>query len=116
MTTSAAMAKSAIVALIAFTNLSLPAYITTGNREHGLRQAVCSDLVRARHYLRKHRQNSGSFPPSEEGIQVLSHQLKDPRGHDYIYRFPATKGLRKYDLFSPGPDGKKDTADDDWGE
>jgi general secretion pathway protein G len=35
----------------------------------------------------------------------------DPWNTPYIYRFPGTNG-KPYDLFSCGPDGIPDTADD----
>lgn len=36
---------------------------------------------------------------------------KDPWGRPYVYRFPGTKNVDGYDLFSTGPDGVE-SADD----
>lgn len=46
---------------------------------------------------------------------INTHMPKDAWRHDYVYRCPGTKDPNSYDLFSAGPDGKPDTADDDWG-
>jgi general secretion pathway protein G len=52
-------------------------------------------------------------PVPSRWYQLLSEVPKDPWGHDYIYRCPGQTGdYRSYDLFSAGPDGVPDTADD----
>ena len=38
---------------------------------------------------------------------------KDPWGTDYRYTFPGAHNPDSYDLFSPGPDGKEGTEDDE---
>lgn len=38
--------------------------------------------------------------------------LKDPWGHEYIYKFPGEFNKDGYDLSSAGPDGQPDTDDD----
>ena len=46
--------------------------------------------------------------PAEE----IEKQLKDPWGHPYQYFCPGKHHLDSYDLFSFGPDGQPNTADD----
>jgi type II secretion system protein G len=69
----------------------------------------------------------GRFPTTAEGIAALitrpvadskNHKQpyisgipKDPWDHPYIYRSPGVGG-KDFDLFSAGPDGRPDTADD----
>jgi general secretion pathway protein G len=36
----------------------------------------------------------------------------DPWGHPYVYRFPAVRSTNDYDLYSRGPDGVGESADD----
>ena len=38
--------------------------------------------------------------------------LKDPWGHKFVYRFPGLHNPGSFDVFSCGPDGTPDTADD----
>jgi len=38
--------------------------------------------------------------------------LKDPWGHEYIYRCPGAHNPDRYVLYSMGPDGKDGTPDD----
>jgi general secretion pathway protein G len=70
----------------------------------------------------------GRFPSTEEGLEALVTQPAsldgwhgayiekgvpdDPWGHPYIYRCPGQHTGVDYDLFSAGPDGQENTADD----
>ena len=77
--------------------------------------------------------DNGVFPTMEQGVEALIARPSggalpnwkgpylappiirvDPWGHPYIYKFPGTKSLNGYDLYSPGPDGI-DGDDDDIG-
>jgi general secretion pathway protein G len=77
--------------------------------------------------------DNGVFPTMEQGLEALIARPSggalpnwkgpylappiirvDPWGHPYIYKFPGTKSLNGYDLYSPGPDGI-DGDDDDIG-
>jgi general secretion pathway protein G len=83
--------------------------------------------------LKLYESMNGFFPTTEQGLralvekpqippdpsrwyQLLPELSKDPWENDYVYRCPGTKHPESYDLFSPGPDHKPDTKDDDWGE
>jgi general secretion pathway protein G len=84
------------------------------------------DLLMISTQLNLYESLSGKYPTTEQGLRALVerpttgpvpdrwYQLfrelpKDPWGHTYFYRCPA--GIT-YDLFSAGPDGVPDTADD----
>ena len=92
-----------------------------------------ADIQAINTQLRQYKAANGFYPTTEQGLQALvmqpaadpppSHwrQLfqelpKDPWGNDYVYVCPGKKKSGAYDLFSAGPDGIADTADDDWGE
>ncbi|EIQ00262.1 general secretion pathway protein G [Opitutaceae bacterium TAV1] len=80
--------------------------------------------------LTQYRIHMGTYPSTEEGLQALivdpgtkagrwkgpyleSAKLPvDPWKRPYQYRYPGTKNPRGYDVFSMGPDGQPDTADD----
>jgi general secretion pathway protein G len=93
---------------------------------------VQADVQAIKTQLQLYESMNGFYPTTEQGLQALVtqpqndprpmrwYQLfrelpKDPWGSDYIYRCPGQKSPDSYDLFSPGPDRKGDTADDDWG-
>lgn len=79
--------------------------------------------------LLSYKQNVGRYPSTEEGLRALitapestSGKWRGPyiRGKDvpldpwkkpYQYRFPGTKNIGSYDLYSWGPDGTE-SADD----
>lgn len=44
--------------------------------------------------------------------QLLTELPVDPWGHAYQYRYPGVHNQSKFDVFSMGPDGQPDTADD----
>jgi general secretion pathway protein G len=73
--------------------------------------------------------HNGAFPSTEQGLVALIAQPSDspnwkgpylappiirvdPWGHPYIYKFPGTKSLNGYDLYSAGPDGVEGDDDD----
>jgi general secretion pathway protein G len=93
---------------------------------------VQADVQAIKTQMQLYESMNGFYPTTEQGLQALVtqpqndprpmrwYQLfrelpKDPWGSDYIYRCPGQKNPDSYDLFSPGPDRKADTADDDWG-
>jgi general secretion pathway protein G len=93
---------------------------------------VQADVQAIKTQLQLYESMNGFYPTTEQGLQALVtqpqndprpmrwYQLfrelpKDPWGSDYIYRCPGQKNPDIYDLFSPGPDRKADTVDDDWG-
>ncbi|HEX8078565.1 MAG TPA: type II secretion system major pseudopilin GspG [Chthoniobacterales bacterium] len=95
--------------------------------------AVRVDIQTIKTQLKLYESLNGFLPTTEQGLnalvaqptteprptkwyQLLKHEPRDPWGSLYIYRRPGRKDPATYDLFSPGPDRKPDTADDDWGE
>jgi general secretion pathway protein G len=93
---------------------------------------VQADIQGIATQLKLYRSMNGFFPTTEQGLralvlmpatspqpsrwyQLFSDVPKDPWQNEYIYRCPGTRHPDGYDLFSPGPDHKPDTKDDDWG-
>ena len=74
--------------------------------------------------LESYKSVHGNYPSTQEGLAALLQPLprtqqaplktlaKDPWGQDYNYRFPGQKNRGSYDIWSSGPDGKNNTADD----
>lgn len=69
----------------------------------------------------------GRYPTTEEGLQALlvapagaegwrgpyiESLPKDPWAHDYVYKCPGVRNTERYDISSPGPNGKDGDADD----
>ena len=65
-------------------------------------------------------QKSGKLPSQSAGLQALKSaglvrtedEVTDAWGQPLIYMIPAKRGGDKYDLWSKGPDGEENTADD----
>ena len=91
------------------------------------------DLQVIRTALRTYKMVNGNYPSTQEGLMALATRPvapqssvtflpgvskipKDPWHNDYVYRCPGRINRDSYDLFSAGPDGMADTADDDWGK
>lgn len=82
--------------------------------------------------LVSYRRDMGNYPTTAEGLQALitAPSTKtdrwqgpyleakggklplDPWGQPYVYRYPGTRNVGGYDLYSKGPDNQPDTADD----
>jgi general secretion pathway protein G len=107
-------------------------YKLKGNIEYAKRARIEADVQGINTQLKLYESMNGFFPSTEQGLQALvvqpdtdpkpsrwyqlySERPKDPWQSDYIYRCPGIKNPNGFDLFSPGPDRKPDTADDDWG-
>ena len=88
-----------------------------------------SDLMVVSTCLDMYKLTGGGYPTTEQGLKALVEKPAvapipqqwarimqkmpvDPWGHLYQYRFPGKKDPTKYELFSLGPDGVADTADD----
>ena len=54
----------------------------------------------------------GSRPAPQNWRPFLKKSLLDPWGNPYHYRRPGTKDKGGFDVYSAGPDGQPDTADD----
>jgi general secretion pathway protein G len=104
-----------------------------GNQtEYSKHIKVSGDIQGIGTQLKLYHSVNGFFPTTDQGLRALvktpsaspqprrRYQLlqdvpNDPWQNEYIYRCPGTKHPDGYDLFSPGPDHKPDTKDDDWG-
>ena len=92
-------------------------------------QKVNADLLTFKELLADYQLDNGILPTTEQGIQVLwarptqdplpSHwralldqETKDPWGNAYQFQNPGKHNPDRYDVWSMGPDGKTDTADD----
>lgn len=104
---------------------------TSGRRHLDARPIFASDEVQVRlpAALEKFKSDCDRYPSEEEGLNALVMQPKkislgnwrgpyvtmvpeDPWGHPYVYRFPGIHNTNAYDLYSRGPDGEENTADD----
>jgi general secretion pathway protein G len=90
---------------------------------------VDSDINQILTQLQMYEVSNGTYPSTAQGVQALVERPAgepqprkwrplmeqvplDPWGHQYLIRNPATKSKARIDLYSPGPDGQPDTADD----
>lgn len=120
-----------VVTIIALL-LGAAIYKLGGNVEYSRHVRISSDVQGINTQLKLYESMNGFFPTTEQGLQALVvqpstdpqpsrwYQLykelpKDPWNSTYIYLNPGRKNPNGYDLYSPGPDRKPDTADDDWG-
>jgi general secretion pathway protein G len=120
-----------VVTIIALL-LGAAIYKLGGNVEYARHIRVAADIQGINTQLGLYESMNGFYPTTEQGLQALVTQSntdpkptrwyqlykelpKDPWTSDYIYRCPGLKNPNGYDLFSPGPDRKPDTADDDPG-
>lgn len=72
--------------------------------------------------LKLYRLDTGSYPTTEQGLDVLmvatgkgpylEKTPLDPWRNKYQYRFPGVHRPTSYDLFSMGHDGREGTEDD----
>jgi general secretion pathway protein G len=93
------------------------------------KQKARADILAFREALATYQLDCGSLPTTEQGLSALwskptvepipaqwhsqlDEEVKDPWGHPYQYRNPGKHNPDKYDVFSMGPDGLPDTADD----
>jgi len=114
-----------IIALL----MGMVIYQLTGINETAQKQKVQSDLLGFKEMLAAYQLESGTLPTTEQGLSVLwtkptiepipqhwramlEEETKDPWGHSYQYRNPGKHNPDRYDVFSLGPDGLPDTADD----
>jgi general secretion pathway protein G len=121
-----------VVSIIAVL-MSVAIFKIKGNLDVSKRVAVQSDIQSVGTQLKLYETLNGFLPTTEQGLQAMITppvteprptrwtQLfdslpKDPWRSDYVYLNPGRKNPNGYDLYSPGPDRKADTADDDWGQ
>lgn len=90
---------------------------------------VESDFKSFESGLAMYKLNGGTFPSTQQGLkalvekptstpvprrwaQVLDKVPLDPWSAPYGYRFPGKKRANEFEIFSIGPDGMENTADD----
>lgn len=100
-----------------------------GNKEKADKQKAVSDIVALENALDMYKLDNHRYPTTEQGLQSLIAESKnDPRptnynADGYIKRLPADPWGNEYllvspgdhgniDVFSAGPDGEANTADD----
>jgi general secretion pathway protein G len=101
----------------------------TGVLDKGKDKRVKADITTFAAALGSYEMANGVLPSTEQGLMSLVEKptsrpvpqswtpcMKklqlDPWLNPYIYRRPASKDKGPYDLYSAGPDGLPDTADD----
>lgn len=124
-----------ILVVLAIIGLLVGVLVTKSDKIFGRSQtAVAGIFVRnsASVPLLGYRRDMGDYPSTQEGLQALvtapasraeswhgpymdapgGRLPVDPWGEPYQYRYPGTKNVGGYDLYSKGPDKQPDTADD----
>jgi general secretion pathway protein G len=88
-----------------------------------------SDIQRISVALTAYEAGAGRPPSTDQGLDALVNKPTkgiipdkwhayldelptDPWKQPYHYRYPATKSKKQYDIWSVGPDGQDNTADD----
>jgi general secretion pathway protein G len=94
--------------------------------EEAKKKIAKGDIANIEMALRLYRLHHGNYPSTEQGLKVLLQPPQtddwnepylekaavDPWGNPYKYQNPGTHNPRRFDLWSPGPDGESDTGDD----
>jgi len=110
--------KGVLFLIVALGTVSVPVYRLGGQFAFRRHQQITADIRDLDLALRNHVRVRGEYPSS---LQVLVEQGElqrlpaDPWKQAYVYRVSAARSPHGFDLFSAGPDGIPDTADDDWG-
>lgn len=101
----------------------------TGVLDSGKKTRVKGDLTTITAALRSYETDNMFLPSSEQGLAALTEKpssrpapanwtlklkkpLLDPWGNPYHYRRPGAKDKGGFDVYSAGPDGIADNADD----
>ncbi len=104
-------------------------YQLTGVMDSGRLKRANADLATISSALRAYEVNAGFLPSTEQGLnalverpsarpapaswtQVMKKLPMDPWGNKYNYRKPGSHDKGGFDVYSSGPDGLPDTADD----
>ena len=92
-------------------------------------KVAIADIAGLKEMLAAYQLESGNLPTTEQSLKalvtrptvepipqhwraMLEKESIDPWGHPYGYRNPGKHNPDRYDVFSNGPDGQPDTADD----
>lgn len=104
-------------------------YQLTGVLDSGKEKRVKADITTLMGALSTYELSNGVLPTTQQGIMSLTEKpssrpvpanwrpylkklILDPWQNPYNYRRPATKDKGPYDVYSSGPDGIADNADD----
>jgi len=111
-----AVLLSALLVLALFTTPRI--YRLAGSVEYARHIRVNADIQVLRFDLAAYKSRNGNYPTTAQGLAALAlaEIPRDPWGNEYVYHFPGWSFPHAYELFSAGPDGVPDTADDDWGD
>lgn len=93
-----------------------------GQLSEGQRKTASNQAYEIAKSLELYKLNTGRYPSTSEGLQMLvsppkgkplmDNLPKDPWGGDYIYTMPGVKNPNKFDVRSKGPDSQEGTEDD----
>ena len=89
-----------------------------GVLEGGRNKAALGHISQIQHAARAYEVDTMKLPTTQQGIGILVEKGKlkkmplDPWGNTYHYRKPGVKDKGGFDIFSAGPDGIADNADD----
>ena len=95
-----------------------------GRSDEAKAKIAQGDLASLKTVLNLYRLDKGSYPTSEQGLDVLlvspgagrepylEKAALDPWQRKYLYRYPGTHRPSSYDLSSTGADGKEGSEDD----
>jgi general secretion pathway protein G len=95
-----------------------------GRSDEAKAKIAQGDLASLKTVLNLYRLDKGSYPTSEQGLDILKiapgtgrepyldKPALDPWQRKYIYHCPGTHRPSSYDLFSVGADGKEGSEDD----
>lgn len=90
----------------------------SGVLEGGKNKAALGHINQIQSALRAYEVDTMKLPTTSQGIAVLVQKSKlkklpvDPWGNPYHYRRPGKKDKGGFDIYSAGPDGVPDNADD----
>ena len=114
----------AIIALL----MGVGIWKLAGVTDRGKETRVKADIGALMTALVQYQIDAGSYPSTEQGLRALVEKpagirnwspaldepMFDPWQNEYGYRYPPTKNPNKGkpDIFSKGPDGLENTADD----
>lgn len=89
-----------------------------GVLEGGKNKTALGHINQIQSAVRAYEVDTMKLPSTQQGIGILVEKGKlkklpvDPWGNTYHYRKPGTKDKGGFDIFSAGPDGIADNADD----
>lgn len=117
-----------VVVMIMGILLSIVLFKVTGRGQEARLTAANSQLDNLCMALEAYLMDNGNYPAqlahlyatpdagmnSWKGPYVQKPNFKDPWGHEFVYAAgsSAAHNKKSYDLYSKGPDGQPDTADD----